>query len=237
MSLSPVAVLKSLSYYTGLIFGAEGFPAPVLRLLPAVGLSAILVYCFVRRSPSVLFALSSYVLTLLPVSTLPNIRSPLYLYGPQIFLLAVVCIMAQETVGAVSKRGGIRWAFALTMALALITSAALFRRGAYFRDRIAFSRAVRTTAGRTARDAAAQLSHIGSNAHVYLNHGQETPWLFTAEPCAFLRLMNQRPVVCIWHKPEDELRKLYVRDHAEKYFLDYFADGSLKVRSEDNAQP
>jgi hypothetical protein len=74
------------------------------------------------------------------------------------------------------------------------------------------------------------LPHIGRGGHVYLNHGQETPWLFTAGPCAFLRLLNHGPVTCIWHKPEAELRALYDADPGEKYFVDYFADGSLKVR-------
>jgi len=230
IGLSPSTVFNSLSYYTALVFGAENSAAPGWRYLPVLGLGAILGYSIVRRRPALLFGLSCYALTLLPVCLLPNIRAPYYVYGPQIFLLLVMCLAVEEIAGAVFKREPRRWAFTASVALASMLWAALFVRGPYFQYRAAFVTTARTTAARTARDATPALSHIGSGGHVYLNHGRETPWLFTAGPCAFLRLLNHGPVTCIWQKPEAELLALYDTDPAEKYFVDYFADGSLKVR-------
>ena len=236
MNLSLSTVLDSLTYYTALIFGRENSLSPGWRFLPVLGLGAILGYSLIRRRMAPLFALACYVLMLLPVCLLPNIRAPYYVYGPQIFLLAVICLMI-EAIAGTFKREPRRWAFEVCVALLLLSSATLFRRGSYFRSRAAFNITARTTAQRTARDAARALSHVGQGAHVYLNHGHETPWLFTAGPCTFLRLVNHGPVTCIWQKPEAELRAQYDRDPSEKYFVDYFADGSLKVLDTFNGDP
>ncbi len=223
-------ILASLSYYTALIFGAEGLFDPGWRFLPLLGLGAILTYGLVRRRAAVLFSLSCYAVLLLPVSVLPHIRAPYYVYGPQIFLMAAGCLAIEEIAGAIFKGDRPQWMFKAGAALALMLLALLHSQGAYFHNRAAFGRMVRSTAARTARDAAATLYGVGPGAHVYLNHGQETPWLFTAGPCDFLSLLNRETVTCIFQKPESELLSLYERDPEEKYFVDYFSDGSLKVR-------
>ena len=236
MDLSPLKALDSLSYYTALIFAQEGSLGPGWKHLPLFALGAILCYSLIRRRAALFFSLSCYVLTLLPVCLLPNIRAPLYVYGPQIFLIAAICLVIEEIAG-VFKRESRRWVFVTCVALVLLTSATLFRRGAYFLNRAAFNTTIRTTAWRTAGYAIPALSHIGHGAHVYLNHGQETPWLFTAGPCRFLSLITQGPITCIWHEPEAQLQAEYDLDPAEKYFVDYFADGSLKVRTGSAAAP
>ncbi|MGA2594674.1 MAG: hypothetical protein ABSH32_32650, partial [Bryobacteraceae bacterium] len=87
------------------------------------------------------------------------------------------------------------------------------------------------TTATTARDAAVQLSGIGPGSHVYLDSGSSTPWLMTAGPCDCLKILRRdHSVACVIQKPEPVLHELYDRDVAEKYFVDYHEDGSLKIR-------
>lgn len=130
--------------------------------------------------------------------------------------------------------GSYRRAAAYCAAAALLSCGYAIRTSGYFRDRVGFYRDVRETCARTARQAQAQLSGIGEGARLYIASGTSKPWLMTAGPCDYLKLMrHDRSISCVIMKPEKELLELYRRDPGGaggKYFLDYWDDGSLNVR-------
>ena len=225
-------VLKSLAYYTALIFTME-LRGNVTSLF-LLGLALVFAYAvIVRRRWMTLFALLAYALTLLPVAMLPNIRQPLYVYGPQIFLILALCISLDSVAAALPVPEPWRWAAPAGFAVALLAGGYAIWTSDYSRNRIGFTRNVRETCARTAHDAVAQLSGIGTGAHVYIASGNSTPWLMTAGPCAYLELLRrERTISCEIMKPEKDLLEMYAGDPGVggKYFLDYREDGSLQVR-------
>ena len=226
-------VLKSLAHYTTLIFTLEDRGNVTSLFL--LGLTLLFAYAvIVRRAWMTLFALVAYALTLLPVAMLPNIRQPIYVYGPQIFLILAVCVSLESVVAALPIPESRRWAVSAGVAVALLTAGYAIRTSEYSRNRIGFCRDVRAKCARTARDAAAQLSGIGTGAHVYIASGNSIPWLMMGGPCAYLQLLRRdRTLSCAILQPENDLLQLYARDSGGpggKYFLDYLEDGSLEVR-------
>lgn len=227
MDFSPMAVLQSLAYYVALVFGAEDH----YRGLVAVLMLVILAYAVARRRVIILFGFGVFLLTMLPVSLLPNIRAPFYVYGPQIFLLFAAAVFLQDAVEFTSGRSSIRSWVGLCMALIVLTAASSFRLSGYSKNRIHGSWMVRSATGRSAASIRKELAHIGPSSHIYVNSGQETPWLLAYGDCAYPRLLRRSPLIqCVIRKPEPELLALYERDSAEKYFLDYAPDGTLSVR-------
>ena len=227
MDFSLVTALKSLAYYAALIFGAEDHFRGVVCVLMLV----ILAYAVVRRSAVILAGFGAYGLMLLPVSFLPNIRAPFYAYGPQIFLLFAVAFFLQDLLDFAIRKDSVRWRASVCVALAALTAVSVVRESQYYRDRVHFSWMVRSVCGRSAASIQKQLAHIGPSAHVYVNSGTETPWLFEYGDCVYLRtLLHSQSVQCIIRQPEPELRTLYNLDANEKYFADYAPDGTLTVR-------
>ncbi|MGD0365542.1 MAG: hypothetical protein ABSC93_32060 [Bryobacteraceae bacterium] len=226
-------VWKSFVYYTPLIFTLEDRGTLTTVLLLALAL--VVVYSAALRGRRwILFGFAAYILTLLPVAMLRNIRQPLYVYGPQIFLILAICLFLDSLPAALPIAEPRRWVVSVGLAVALLAAAYAIRTSPYFRFRIGFYHGVRSTCARTARDAAAQLSGIGAGAHVYVSSGASTPWLLTAGPCDYLRLWrHDRALACFVMRPERELLDLYSRDSGApggKYFLDYSEDGSLRMR-------
>jgi hypothetical protein len=227
MSFKPAAALKSLAYYAALVFGVEDHYIGLVGALMLV----ILAYAVVRRRGMILFGLSAYLLTLLPVSLLPNIRATFYVYGPQVFLLFAVALFLQDILDLAFSGDSIRWWVSMCAALSVLTAASSFRMSDYFKDRIHWSWMVRSVSGKSAASMRKQLAGIGPSSHIYVSSGQETPWLLAYGDCVYPRLLfHSYSIQCTIQKPEPELLTLYERDYSEKYFVDYAPDGELSVR-------
>jgi hypothetical protein len=239
MDLHAATALKSLAWYTALVFGADESRWQLPPLLLALLLAALLCWAIFRRRAGIAFGVCAFVLTLQPVCLMPNQRWPFYAYAPQLFLILVLCLLAGEALASLGKRERLRWVVAVCIALACFSWCVAFRRRAYFRDRVNLTLAFRRTCLRTARDVDAQLPPLGPGTHVYVNHRRDTrPWLFLVGPCSYLRLMNrQRGIDCVWDLPTGRLRGLYAADRGEKYFVDYHDDGSITVTAGTRRQP
>jgi hypothetical protein len=112
-----------------------------------------------------------------------------------------------------------------------MTAASSFRMSDYFKDRVRWTWMIRSASGMAAASMQAQLAGFGPSAHIYVNSGQEIPWLFAYGDCVYPRLSRHSPSIeCTIRKPEPELRTLYERDSSERYFLDYAPGGKLSVR-------
>lgn len=227
-----VTIFKSIAYYSSLIFTLEN--RGHVTVLALLCLAFIVVYAILRRRYLILFAYAAYGLTLLPVAMLPNMRQPLYAYGPQIFLILAICLFLEDIVAAATVNTSSRWTREVCFAAVLLACGFAIRTSDYFRDRIGFDRDVRETCARTAREASVQLYDINEGARLYISSGRSTPWLMTAGPCDYLKLWrHDRKISCVIMKPEQELLELYARDgggSGGKYFVDYYPDGSLRVR-------
>jgi hypothetical protein len=218
--------LNSLAFYTAMIFGAR----PYSPLLIAGLLAAILAWAVVRRRAGIAFSIVAYVLTLLPVCVMPNIRVPYWLYAPQLFLILAVTLLLEEVLARAFRREGLRWAVAVMIAVVCMSAATRFRRSP-----VLWHMSVRRACMRTAMDARAQLPMLGAGTHIYVNHGLETPWLFLDGPCDYFKLINkQRSITCVLEKPADELRSLYAADRGPKYFVEYRQDGAIAVTARNS---
>ena len=227
MDFRIATVLDSLSWYTALIFGVRAFPP----LLLAASFAAILTWAVARRRAGVAFGITAYVLTILPVCFMPNIRMPYWLYAPQLFLILAVCLLLEEVLARCCKREPLRWAVAVCIALVCLSAATRFRRSP-----VLWHMSVRRACMHTATDAGVQLPRLGPGTHIYVNHGQETPWLFLSGPCDYFKLINkQQSVTCVLGKPADQLRALYESDKGPKYFVEYRRDGSITVTARQPA--
>jgi|GEM_PF-2394547 len=227
MSFSPVTLAQSFGYYTALIFGAEEHSgAPVWTVL-----LIILAYALVRRRAMILAGFGIFALTLLPVSLLPNIHSPFYAYGPQLFLLFAVASFLQKVCDLACRGDNARWWAGVCIALAAMTALSFFRESPYYRARVHWSWMVRDVCGKSAASIQRQLANIGPAAHLYVNSGSTTPWLFAYGDCVYPRIVrHSQAVQCILGQPERQLQAAFALDPFEKYFADYALDGTLTVR-------
>ena len=229
VAFSPGGFVKALVYYTGLVFGVEStMPARAVTLaLVGIGLAALR-----RRNGKALVCLAAYGLTLLPVLLLPNIRSPYYLYGPQMFLLLAVCLTVEDIRLSIPSAPWSRAVAGVFIALLLLGGVTAFRRSHYFRDRVHFYWMAREASQRSANDLQALRLPLRPGAHLYIDSGAEIPWLFNEGPCRYLQILRRdESLECVIRKPADEMRKLYQLDAApEKYWLDYSPNGALQLR-------
>jgi hypothetical protein len=224
-----IPIYETLVYYTSFIM--VGWNETPWRWVIFTALVLICLYALARRRGLILFGALAYVVTLLPVSMIPNVRSPFYAYGPQIFLILVVCLFLGDMVDLLWKRPAPRWLAGAFAAMLVLTGVSSVRASPSYLNGIRWTWMVRAASWRTAHDAYAQLSTIGPGAHVYVESGTEVPWLFAAGSSAFLQVWrNDYSIESIMGKPEAELRALYDRDNAEKYLLDYAPDGSFTTR-------
>ncbi len=224
-------VLRSLSYYTSLVFGADG-----LWQIPPVALGLVLAgiagWAILRRRAGIAFGIIAYVLTALPVLLMPNTRAAFWIYAPQLFLILALCLVVEEVLGYASRREQVQWVGAACVAVVCLSWCVAFRRSDYFRNRVSWTVDVRRISMRTAREAEAQFPRMGPGTHVYVNHALDThPWLFAAGPCSYLQIVNrEKSITCVINQPGERVRALYESDLGPKYFVDYREDGSITVR-------
>jgi hypothetical protein len=227
LDFSVLVPLRSYIHYTALVFGAEDRHYGIT----CIAMVVIMGYAIVRRRFMILFGFCAYLLTLLPVSLLPNIRQPFYVYGPQIFLVLAVTLFLQDILDSTFREDPLRWRVGACVAIVVLTAASAFRESKYVRDRIHFSWMVRGACETSAASLQKRLAHIGPSSHIYINNGRETPWLFAYGDCTYPRMLyRSESIQCILQKPESELLLLYQNDSSEKYFLDYAPGGTLNVR-------
>jgi hypothetical protein len=228
MDFHLATVLKSLSYYTSLIFATERSIPPVAL---AVVLGLILLWATLRRRAGIAFGIAAYVLTALPVLLMPRVRAAYWIYAPQMFLILAMGLLLEEALARAAKGERARWVTAVCLTLTCMAWCVAFRRSDYVHDRVRWIVDVRRISARTAREANTQFPRLGPGTHVYVNHSPNvSPWLFVPGPCSYLQLINrQRSIACILDQPADQLRALYLGDAGPKYFVDYREDGSILV--------
>lgn len=228
VDLRPGTIYQSLVYYTALIVAADEHSWSWVIF---AALILVCIYALFRRRGMILVGALAYVLTLLPVSMIPNQRIQYYAYGPQIFLILTLCLFLEDILDLIFKQPLLRWWAGVCAAIIVLSGVTLIRTSNYYQNRVHWHWMVRETSWRTAHDAYAQLSGIGPGAHVYVQSGEAVPWLFRPGPGVFFWLWrHDYSIECTIDKPEAELRALYDRDTGEKYFLDYAPDGSLTTR-------
>lgn len=224
----PFVVLQSFSYYTKLIFCVEGHSSmgwPVL--LGALFLA--LMFSAVRfRSIPIAFALCGYVLTLLPVAILPGIRAPFYVYAPQMFLLLAVAL----ALGCVVHRYLANYHGVTVVGIVILTfvSTMSLRRSAYFNDRVAFMRSVRSISARTANSVAPLIPVIRSRSrsHIAIYTNGEMPWLFVAGPCDYFRVLAPADDVQCQINPGRLPGEVSISTGSTDLILRYASDGSVQ---------
>ena len=228
MSFRASTVLDSLAYYTGLILGLR-WPLPSWIL--AALLAGILVWAAVRRRTGILFGITAYILTAFSVFLMPNLRIPYWMYVPQLFLILAVALLLERLIAVCLREERWRWAAAVCLALVCLSAATRFRRSP-----VLWHISVRRACWRTATDAARELPSLAAGAHIYVNSGTETAWLFRPGPCDYFKLVNkQRDIACVLGKPRSELRALYDAGRGPGYFVDYRADGSITLAARNAA--
>jgi hypothetical protein len=237
MDLHVGTALKSLAYYTALVFGADEAHWQLPPVPFAVVLGAILCWAVFRRRAGVALGVCAYVLTLLPVCLLPNMRAPYWVYAPQLFLILALGLLAEEVIGILGKREQLRQAAAVCLAIVCLWWCGAFERSPYSKSRVSWTLGLRRTFMRSARDVDAQFPPMGPETHVYVNHKPDaTPWLFLTGPCNYLKLVNQQQhIFCVVDQPAAQLRSSYTNDTGPKFFVDYHDDGSITVT--DRAGP
>jgi len=226
MDVHVSTVLRSLAYYTGLVFGKEESWQRIPLVLLGVVLVVILGWAILRRRAGIAFGLTAYVMTALPVLLMPHIRAAYWIYAPQVFLILALGLMAEEGLAFVPKR--MRWISAVGLAVGCLGWCAAFRNDGYFRDRVSWITDVRRISARTARDVNAGFPRMGPGTHVYVSHVPDaTPWLFVAGPCSYLRIVNrEESITCVLDAP----RATYEKDAGPKYLVDYREDGSVTLQ-------
>lgn len=235
IALGPRNIFDALAYYSALIVGMEktaGSPVPLF----ALGIA--LCYAVARQHVTLLFSIGAYMVTLLPVCLLPNIRAPFYVYCPQIFYALSLCVILSDAIDFFAKSARARRLGVLGVSVLLLSAASAFRTSQYFRDRVHFYWMVRESCTASVRDARQQLGKAGSGSHIYVSSGQEVPWFFsTTVACDGVKLLrHDQSIDCIARKPAAELLRLYEDDPAEKYFLDYAPGGYLTTRMRGGAR-
>lgn len=230
LSASPQTIFQSFLYYSAIIFTLEN--RGIVSAVPLASLALLLGYATWRRNAAIVSAILAYFFTLLPTAMLPNMRQYLYVYCPQVFvLLALALFVEGELARLIPVPGSKRWYASFGVAVAVLAVALAIRTSGYFRMRIGWYRSVRATCLKTAGESAGRFSKIGPGAHLYIDSGDNMPWLFTAGPCDYLKLLRRdRTLSCVIQKPAAELRLLYERDTVEKYLVEYAPDGSLSIR-------
>jgi len=222
-------VLYSLSYYTRLIFGAESAIGISTVVVFTCLAGAIVAYGLYRHNFLLLYGLASYFFLLLPVAILPGIRSAYYVYAPQLFLLLSFVILVEDLNAGLFKTPAVRWAASLGIGTLLLAWTIYSQGSAAFKNGTAFLVTIRTASSVTAESAKVLIPSLQSTPHLYLNHGQERPWLFTAGPCAYFKLITRNSATtCSLHSSKDAAQAAYDRDDGGKMLLEYAPDGSLR---------
>ena len=235
IALGPRNIFDALAYYSALIVwhGEDGW-----LTVPLFALGIALCYAVARQHVTLLFSIGAYMVTLLPVCLLPNIRAPFYVYCPQIFYALSLCVILSDAIDFFAKSARARRLGVLGVSVLLLSAASASEPASIFRDRVHFYWMVRESCTASVRDARQQLGKAGSGSHIYVSSGQEVPWFFsTTVACDGVKLLrHDQSIDCIARKPAAELLRLYEDDPAEKYFLDYAPGGYLTTRMRGGAR-
>lgn len=224
----PRTILTSFLYFTSLIFHEEAHPrrAAVILLLVV----AIAAYALYRRRGWVLWTLAAYALTLLPVAIIPGNRAQFYVYAPAMFLLFAAALTLEDLIALSTANQRESWITVASATAVVLLSVALFQKGPYFKNRVAFTLFQRSTAQRTASDLTTLLPGIPPDSWLFVNQGANPSWLLFAGPCDYLNLPLRRQAYnCILSDSAADARKQYAAQKPPKYYLDYSADGSLRL--------
>lgn len=221
-------VVRSLSYYTSLVFGMDWMAPPVV--VGAV-FALALGWAVWRRRAGIAFGLTSYILFALPVLLMPRTHQGYWIYAPQVFLILAICLMAEAALAWITKSEAMRWGAAVCLVVMLMAGLAEFRRSGYFRDRVHWNWDVRSLTARTAAEADAKIPKLGKGTHVYVAapHGV-MPWLFIPGPCSYFQAVDrERWISCVMGDSEDAVRAQYLADLGPRVFVKYREDGSIGV--------
>ena len=224
----PRTILTSFVYFTSLIFHEDGHPrrGPVILLLVV----AMAAYALYRRRGWILWTVAAYALTLLPVAIIPGNRAPFYVYAPAMFLLFAAALTVEDIIALTTADQRQRWITVAAATALVLLSVALFQKGPYFKNRIAYALFQRSTAQRTASDLTTLLPGIPPGSWLFVYQGANPSWLLLPGPCNYLNLPLRRPAYnCSLSNSPDEARKQYAAQKPPKYYLVYSADGSLRL--------
>jgi len=219
-------VITSLTYYIALIFHAD---APRQKSIILIFTVAIAVYALWRRNRWTLWALAAFVLTILPVSIIPGVRYPFYVYAPQLFLLLAFALTIDDALKLSINDARNRWVAATAIAALILTSVVSFQRSPYFTNRVNWAVGVRKISAVTANDASKLFSGIAPDSMLFISSGKDAPWLLLPGPCDFLNVPRRSlSFTCVLGGPDD-IHKQYDAHRGPKHFLTYDSDGSLHM--------
>jgi hypothetical protein len=222
INATPPVIAASFSYYTRLVFGVEPSSTGYL-VLAAVAL--LLVIGLAASNRTLVFAITGYLLLLLPVAIVPGIRAPFYLYAPQMFLLLALASTVEGLTRYLPER--FRFWAVLGAAVCALLGALHFRESQYFTDRTAFMINVRTISARTASQVSPIMPLIAATNRLEIDSDGDVPWLFAQGPCDFIHVVTRsRECVCIIRTaPVTEIH----HSDANQTVLRYAHDGSIVV--------
>ena len=224
----PRTILTSFLFFTSLIFHEEAHPRRAALILLLV--IAIAAYALYRRRGWILWAVAAYVLTLLPVTIIPGNRAQFYVYAPAIFLLFAAALTLEDLIDLATANQRTRWMLVAAATALVLLSVALFQKGPYFKNRIAFTLFQRRSAQRTAADLSTLLPGLAPDSQLLLYQGGNVSWLLLPGPCDYLNLPLRRQAYnCILSDSPSDARKQYAAQKPPKYYLVYSADGSLRL--------
>jgi len=224
----PRTILTSFLYFTSLIFHEEAHPRRAAAILLLV--VAMAAYALYRRRAWILWNLAAYALTLLPVAIIPGNRAQFYVYAPAMFLLFAAALTVEDIIGLLVANPRTRWITVAAATAAVLLSVALFQKGPYFKNRIAFILFQRSTAQRTASDLSTLLPRLAPDSQLLVYQGGNVPWLLYPGPCDYLNLPLRRQAYnCILTGSHEDARQQYAAQKPPKYYLVYDADGSLRL--------
>lgn len=226
-------VLASLLYYIPLIFHTSG---PHWKWMVLAATPAIAGYALCRLHRTALWAFAAFLLTILPVSILPGIRYPFYVYAPQVFLLLAFALIIEDVLVLSIKSERSRWFVQIATAALVLASVVSFQRGAYFGDQVSWASGVRRVSAITAADAFKLFPRITPDAWLFINNSQETPWLLVPGPCDFFNVLERRPALTCVLGSRGEILDRYQVHKGPKYYLTYGKEGSLQMADEISAK-
>jgi len=225
-------VISSIAFYTSRI-AQEHFSSHPLLIDGMIVLLIIGSFATSRRKLG--FMTASYVLFILPVSCLPGIRSPFYLYAPQLFAIGACCLILDELNQRLMTPRNAHF-LKISCSLACLCLALVSQASEYFQNSVSFTIRVREICMRSARDLS-PMARMEAGAHVYVSYGSDMPWLLSIGTCEYLRLISGNHTgVCMLDNQRARIMAAFSSDPTpERYLIDYRDDGSLSIHKPGRA--
>lgn len=223
MRMELPVIWASLVYYVKLIFAAEDQAGGAA--LVAIALGAVSGIAVLLRNGRALFAMAAFVLMLLPVTMLPAIRTPFYVYAPQLFLLLAVAVILDDCLARVPKADLVR----ALCAAAMLWWGWSLRDSSYYKDRVNFMANMRLDAAKGAPDGYKLVPEIGPGSKVFVSSNGVNPWFLAGGPCVFFQLRRQtHDIRCTLNQPLQADSDLIAQGYT--MVLDYDAQHHMTVR-------